>query len=1110
MICNFLYLMKNKKIVFLTIILILFIFPTTLNATSSSFVDKSDGDYKESIDYSTLIPLGRNTKTNLYWDVNGNVIYGKDGTSIIFDYYHPVDTIINGRLLVEDELGFLSSYIDTDSLYGSGILSIESIHPKKEVSYTLNSQGNNEIECKLSIEDVPIKTSYRKEILSYVSTSMFHLFEDIAEEDDIIKMYVPDKHTSVQDIIDYYAYEFYEYFGNEDEYIIYYYSFEKAAESDEFVTYNECYDIRKGWGSIWGYGTNNYITFDKHKGSVITLEDVMDMEYECILRDMLRQEMINKGAMNNYLMNVPIGNVSISRKGLVFSYEPWELTVPNDHIYNLIVDYENLHDFLKLKPKQIKNQSHRIVITKDDDFKYNKVFNSQKEIKKSLRKVDNLLPLSSLWDIGYGLENENKERLVEIRDSFILIGKKDVVGVINQKIGKKSFDYDLSKVALEKANKFISIKLWDMAIEHILIALANQPTPDEDGHDYYISVDSMPNHIHKFPNMEEEGEMGEYKYLDNIILLGDLSLKAGYKLNAIKYYRRAVSVLYYFLIKNFQESLPQKRGSFWQKYSNWYMNTLPEIAYKTQDDTLAVAAFNSALTGKGLRLNTERAERQTIYESKDTSLINLLYNEDQLKTDLVLLNDSIIRCTTIVNNLRKQVYNPNKPDDLEERIKSEEETFNFLLTERMHLSKMLHDTKDTIHNRIVSMGRFYHNYKNNISDIIEVLDDNDIAIEFVCNNDKINVTYYAMILKKGQHTPSIIRLFKKSELPNSEDVSQDLKKLYKLVWKPLEKHLSGINNVYFSPSGLLYDFSIEYAQTPSKQYMNEKYNMIRLSSTNEILLKKKGPQHNINNKKAAIFGGLLYDGEKGFHEKDFKRFPNTINDNSRSLCLNKELKHKHFIYLPGTKTEVTSITNLIKRSKLYDDVTLFIDTLGTENLFKSLSSKHLNLIHIATHGGIGDNYADSIVGFHYIGDIEDYELHMAYLAFAGANVESSNKSLTDGLVDGFEISSMNLSDLDLVVLSSCESGKGGISVEGVGGLQNAFKRAGVFTIMMSLRRVHDDATKILMTSFYENLAKGMNITGALSNAQIVLRKYHNGIYSNPYYWANFILLDAIN
>jgi len=81
---------------------------------------------------------------------------------------------------------------------------------------------------------------------------------------------------------------------------------------------------------------------------------------------------------------------------------------------------------------------------------------------------------------------------------------------------------------------------------------------------------------------------------------------------------------------------------------------------------------------------------------------------------------------------------------------------------------------------------------------------------------------------------------------------------------------------------------------------------------------------------------------------------------------------------------------------------------------------------------------------------------------------------------------LDLSSTNIVVLSACNTALGEITSEGVWGLQRAFKQAGVQTIVMSLWQVDDEATSVFMAQ---------------------QRMCQHPKYSNPYYWAGFIMLD---
>jgi len=63
---------------------------------------------------------------------------------------------------------------------------------------------------------------------------------------------------------------------------------------------------------------------------------------------------------------------------------------------------------------------------------------------------------------------------------------------------------------------------------------------------------------------------------------------------------------------------------------------------------------------------------------------------------------------------------------------------------------------------------------------------------------------------------------------------------------------------------------------------------------------------------------------------------------------------------------------------------------------------------------------------------------------------------------------------------------------------------------MSLWKVDDTATRILMVEFYKNLMNGKSKHQSFKDAQKYLRQFDNGKYDKPEYWASFIMLDGLN
>lgn len=107
-----------------------------------------------------------------------------------------------------------------------------------------------------------------------------------------------------------------------------------------------------------------------------------------------------------------------------------------------------------------------------------------------------------------------------------------------------------------------------------------------------------------------------------------------------------------------------------------------------------------------------------------------------------------------------------------------------------------------------------------------------------------------------------------------------------------------------------------------------------------------------------------------------------------------------------------------------------------------------------------------------------------------------------GMISAAEFALLDLTGTELVVLSACETGVGAIDhADGsVLGLRTAALAAGAQTCVSSLWKVNDEATTALMSTFYEELARGRPASEALRAAQRTLRATH----PDPYYWAAWI------
>jgi CHAT domain-containing protein/tetratricopeptide (TPR) repeat protein len=203
--------------------------------------------------------------------------------------------------------------------------------------------------------------------------------------------------------------------------------------------------------------------------------------------------------------------------------------------------------------------------------------------------------------------------------------------------------------------------------------------------------------------------------------------------------------------------------------------------------------------------------------------------------------------------------------------------------------------------------------------------------------------------------------------------------------------------------------------------------------------------------------------------------------------------------LPGTAREVEAVAGLAAPRPL---LRLEGTEAGTARLLRELPKARW--AHIATHGFFANPEVRSILQpdprlFAFEGRERAAGLRnplvLSGLVLAGANRPAgpqAHRADDDlGIVTAEAIAGLPLPDLELVVLSACDTGLGLVGGgEGVFGLQRAFHLAGAHNVVASLWKVDDEATAALMAIFYDQLwRQGKPPIEALRAAQLTLY-YH--------------------
>ncbi len=387
-----------------------------------------------------------------------------------------------------------------------------------------------------------------------------------------------------------------------------------------------------------------------------------------------------------------------------------------------------------------------------------------------------------------------------------------------------------------------------------------------------------------------------------------------------------------------------------------------------------------------------------------------------------------------------------------------------------------------------------------------------------------SIFYCAFLLRGGDTIPKQIFLFEQRQLDSlfmydGEKAEFNINRLYdwrnvnglyKLLWEKIEPYLRDVSIIYYSPSGSLHKISFPAIPLSDSTLLSDKYHLIQLNSTREITLERFKPVYVTDTSSIALFGGIQYDMDTAALKSATASYHIEEQDQlfafaSRSYVSDTSSRGTSWRYLPGTLSEVEFIKPLFKQSNLFTGVK------ATEEAFKSLQGKQApDMLHIATHGFF---FKGGVVKKEHDGKIREFEysndpLIRSGLLLAGSNLKWKGveipENLEDGILTAKEVTSLNLYNTKLVVLSACETGLGDIQgSEGVYGLQRAFKAAGADYLLMSLWSVPDKPTAEFMQTFYSKLKTGSDIQTAFEQTQTAMKlQYKN----EPYNWAGFVLV----
>ena len=151
--------------------------------------------------------------------------------------------------------------------------------------------------------------------------------------------------------------------------------------------------------------------------------------------------------------------------------------------------------------------------------------------------------------------------------------------------------------------------------------------------------------------------------------------------------------------------------------------------------------------------------------------------------------------------------------------------------------------------------------------------------------------------------------------------------------------------------------------------------------------------------------------------------------------------------------------------------------------------KNAVLIHIASHGSASQGFL-VLAG-------------TTYDTQATVSTKLSKAMIQDAdevLLYASDVASLSLK-AGLVVLSSCDSGRGVIKGDDIQGMTRAFLVAGAQSVMTSLWKVPDKSARFFMQFFYRYLLDGLTSSEALSKASCSIRAFDE--FSSMIHWSGY-------